>query len=205
MMTPERHSLWQARVSQIESGSCAEVVVAEQAQADAYSEANWKGAALTSFLTLLIMVHSPLPFHPEGVVLNTVFAGALGYLACWRAPWLRRWLTGARGRREQAERSADLAFTRLQVSHTRERMGLLLLVSRFERVALLRPDLGLTGRVPGARWNQLQSRLDAAKGLDELEKTVTLVLEELSPLLHAQAPRAEEDVNELSDQVRILC
>ncbi len=204
-MTPERHSLWQARVGQIESGSCAEVVVAEQAQADAYAEANWKCAVLASFLTLLVMVHSSIVFHPEGLVLNVVFAAALGYLASWRAPWLRRWLTSARRRREQAERSADLAFTRLQVSHTRERMGLLLLVCRFESAALLRPDLGLTGRVPGARWNQLQGQLDAAGTLDQLEKAVTRVLEELAPLLHEQAPRAEGDVNELSDQVRILC
>jgi len=204
-MNLQRHSLWQARVGLIESGSCAEVVVAEQAQADAYSDGNWKWAVLASLLTLLVMVHSPIVFHPEGLILNTVFAGALGYLASWRAPWLRRWLTSARRRREQAERSADLAFTRLEVSHTRERVGLLLLVCRFEQVALLRPDLGLTGRVPGARWNQLQGRLDAARGLDQLEKTVTEVLEELAPLLHEQAPRAAGDQNELSDQVRILC
>lgn len=181
------------------------MVVAEQAQADDYCEANWKWAVLASLLTLLIMVHSPIVFHPEGLVLNTVFVGALGYLASWRAPWLRRWMTSARRRRQQAERSADLAFTRLEVSHTRERMGLLVLVCRFERVALLRPDLGLTGRVPGARWNQLQARLDAARGWDQLEKAVSRVLEELAPLLREQAPRAEDDQNELSDQVRILC
>lgn len=204
-MTPERHSLWQARVAQIESGSCAEVVVAEQAQADAYSDANWKWAVWASLLALLVMVHSSIVFHPEGLVLNTVFIGSLGYLASWRASWLRRWLTSSRRRREQAERSADLAFTRLEVSHTRERMGLLLLICRFEQVALLRPDLGLTGRVPGARWNQLQSRLDSARGLDQLEQAVGQVLEELAPLLQAQAPRTEGDVNELSDQVRILC
>lgn len=204
-MTPERHALWQARVAQIESSSCAEVVVAEQARADAYSEANWKWAVLASFLTLLFMVHSPILFHPEGLVLNTAFVGALGYLTSWRVPWLQRWLTGSRRRRERAEGSADLAFTRLAVSHTRERMGLLLLVCRFEQVALLRPDLGLTGRVPGARWNELQSLLDAARGLDQLEKAVSAVLEKLAPLLAEQAPRGQQDVNELSDQVRILC
>lgn len=204
-MTPDRHSLWQTRVALIESGSCAEVVVAEQAQADAYQDVNWKWSVLASLLSLLVMVHSPIVFHPQGLIVNVVFAGMLGYLASWRAPWLRRWLTGARRRREQAEKSADLAFTRLQISHTRERMGLLLLVCRFEQVALLRPDLGLNGRVPGARWNQLQSQLDAARGLEQLEAAVTGVLEALAPLLHEQAPRAEADENELSDQVRILC
>ena len=204
-MAPERHSLWQARVAQIENGSSAEVVVAEQAQADAYADVNWKWATFASLLTLLVMVHSPIVFHPEGLILNTIFVGALGYLASWRAAWLRRCLTSARRRREQAERGADLAFTRLEVSHTRERMGLLLLVCRFEQVALLRPDVGLMGRVPGARWNQLQSQLDGARGLAQLEKAVSQVLEDLAPLLHEQAPRASGDQNELSDQVRILC
>jgi len=204
MKKPDFNALWQDRVAQLESCSGAEVVVAVQAQAESYLDVHWKWAFLGSSLSLLLMVHSPLMFHPNGVFVNALFAGLIGYLASWRLPFLRRLFTPSTRRRQQMERSALLAFERLKISHTRERMGLLLLVSWFENQALLLPDLGLTGRLPGAVLNGLQARLDGATNRAQLEQAVGEVLQQLAQPLQHYVPRSSDDQDELSNQVRVL-
>ena len=83
-------------------------------------------------------------------------------------------------------------------------MGLLLLVSRFENRAMLRPDVGLSG-LPGALLHRLQSQLDSATTRSQLDAAVTRVLEELRDPLQRSVPLGSDDANELSNQVRNLC
>lgn len=198
------HALWQDRIAQLEACSGAEVVVATQAQAESYQDVDWKWACLISALSLLFMVHSPVVFHPDWVWLNTMLAGLLGLLASRKLPGLRRLLTSSRRRRQQLERSAVLAFERLKISHTRQRTGLLLLVSWFEQEAILVPDLGLTAHLPRAVLNQLQVRLDQASSQEQLKQAVSEVLEQLGEPLQQFVPRCIDDADELSNQVRVL-
>ena len=198
-------ALWHDRVAQIEARSGAEVVVAVQSQAGSYVDVHWKWTTLAMTLTLGLMIYSPFVFNTSGLLLNVLFAGLLGYLSSWRLPPLRRWLTTGSRRQKQVSDSTLLAFERLRISHTRQRVGLLLLVSWFENRALLRPDVGLTGRVPGAVWNRLQQQLDEATTRVQLEQAVTRVLEELVEPLHQGVPLASDDQNELSNEVRTLC
>lgn len=197
-------ALWQDRVTQLESRSGAEIVVAVQPQAGHYLDIHWKWATLAMTLSLLFMVHGPLLFHADGVLLNALFAGLLGYLASWRVAPLRRLLTTFRRRQNQMEYSCREVFERLQISHTRDRVGLLLLVSRFENRAMLRPDVGLSG-LPGALLHRLQSQLDSATTRSQLDAAVTRVLEELRDPLQRSVPLGSDDANELSNQVRNLC
>lgn len=198
-------ALWQDRVTQLESRSGAEIVVAVQPQAGSYIDIHWKWAALAMTVSLLFMVHGPLLFHADGVLLNALFAGLMGYLASWRVAPLRRLLTTVRRRQNQMEYSCREVFERLQISHTRDRVGLLLLVSRFENRAILRPDVGLSGRIPGALLHRLQSQLDSACTRSQLDAAVTRVLEELREPLQDSVPLGSDDANELSNQVRNLC
>ena len=198
-------ALWQDRVTQLETRSGAEMVVAVQPQAGSYVDIHWKWATLAMTFSLLFMVHGPLLFHADGVLLNALFAGLLGYLASWRVAPLRRLLTTVRRRQNQMECSCREVFERLQISHTRDRVGLLLLVSRFENRAMLRPDVGLSGRIPGALLHRLQCQLDRASTRSQLDTAVTRVLEELLEPLQRSIPLRSDDANELSNQVRNLC
>lgn len=195
---------WRDKVAQIEACSGAEVVVAVQPQAGSYADVPWKCALLGGFLTLVFMVHSPILFHPDGLWMNVALAGLLSGLLGSRWQPVRVWLTSKARRRSQFEDSLLLAFELLQLSHTRQRTGLLLLVSWLECRACLKPDLGLTARLAGAELNRLQQLLDGARDRHELAAAVSTVLERLQPLLAEAVPREGDDVNELSDEVRQL-
>ncbi len=195
---------WQDKVARIEASSAAEVVVAVQQQAGCYADVPWKCAALSGFLSLVFMVHSPILFHPDGLWMNLALAGVLGGLLGSRLPVARRWLTSSGRRQRQFDESLLLAFERLQLSHTRQRTGLLVLVSWLECRAAIKPDLGLTARLAGAEFNRLQQLLDGARSRAELAAAVSTVLEQLQPLLARAVPRESHDVNELSDEVRQL-
>ena len=198
----EVHKQWSELVGRIEAESAAEIVVAVQTQADPYAEVAWKMALLMVLVTLVVLVHSPIAFHPDGVVLNAALMAALGY-ALGATSWnLRRWLSTPQRRRRALQNSLLRSFEELQISHTRQRSGLLLLVSYFEGRALLKPDLGLLGRVPGAQWNEWQHQLDQP---GPLEAKVSRLLEQMQPLLAQQMPRQVDAQDELSNQVRILC
>ena len=195
---------WREKVARIEASSGAEVVVAVQPQAGSYVDVPWKCALLGGFLTLVFMVHSPILFHPDGLWMNVALVATVCGLASSRLPRTIRWLTTSARRRRQFEDSVLLAFERLQLSHTRQRTGLLLLVSWLECRARLKPDLGLTARLAGAELNRLQHLLDGARNRAQLTEAVSTVLDQLQPMLERAVSRESDDVNELSDEVRQL-
>jgi putative membrane protein len=193
---------WTQQVAAIEAESAAEVVLAVQPQAESYPEVAWKMATLTGLLTLVGLIHSPLVFHPDGVVLNVCMMGFFGFGLGQRFLPLRRMLCSGQRQERALQMSLGHQFEQLQVSHTRDRSGLLVLVSYFEQRALLKPDLGLQGRLSGAIWREWQDLLD---GPGDLQGKVSQVLEKMKPLLASQMPRQADDVDELSNEVRFLC
>lgn len=190
-----------AAVADIEARTSAEVVVAIRRAAGHYRDANYLVGFLFGLVALLVMLFADYTFglgtFPVGVLAGFV-AGAL--VSSQIAP-VRRIFSLPSHKRAQARSAARVAFVDLGISRTRGRTGILVYVALFERQVEVVCDVGVDPDLLGDDWNRavaaLRASLQPRPGLDRF----IAALRALGPSLAAAMPRADDDVNELPDDV----
>ncbi len=158
-----------ARVAAVEAATGVQVVTAVIGKSDAYTELPWKAfaaaAALAALAVAAIGQLRPEWMLPQAALLGAVAilgAGALNALCTVFVPaYARLYLRPAR-RDLEVRQYAHSLFLEHELFRTRERVGILLLVSLFERRVELLPDRGFRGRVPQADWQQVVARMTPA-------------------------------------------
>lgn len=190
------------RVEKLESQSSVELVVVLSDESGHYREIEGH-CGFAAVLTLLVFaLYSPWEYPPELLMAGVVIAYLIGYALGLKISGLRRLFSSAARRRRQVESQARDAFMQKKVSHTRERTGLLLYLSEFERMARLIPDTGIEAKVPLAVFNTQQAKWDdTASTLAALEEAVLKGLDELAAILAEHLPRPEDDQDELPNEI----
>ncbi len=120
-------------VRAIEATTGAEVVVAVRAVSGEYTEADYRFGTVAGFAALLAFLFYPYEFDTNlfPLIYATTFVAAT--LLVRRAPPLRRLFVGAARARRAVELAARGELVGLGITRTRERTGLLVYVSIFER------------------------------------------------------------------------
>jgi putative membrane protein len=187
-------------VASVEAVSSVEVVVVLAGQAEEYPDVPWKLGTLAGALALLVLVYVPWSVS-EGMGLMAVLSVAgVAALGPGRHPRVVRSLTLARRRQRAVEARAKQAFVDEAVTGTRDRTGILVFYSELEERAVIRPDAGVLGVLPGGAFFPLLETFYAGTG-DPYARLKTLI-EGLGPLVKDALPVAEDDVNELPDAPR---
>jgi putative membrane protein len=141
--------------------------------------------------------------------LVALLAGALvgfvaGAFAGGRVDWLRRLFTPRTQMREEVYGRAREVFFDKRVHHTGGGSGVLLYVSVFEHMAAVIADQGILDKLGQEHIDELcrefTQRLHEGTPTDALCETAGSLGRRLAPLL----PRAEDDVNELSDALVVI-
>jgi len=129
----------------------------------------------------------------------------LGYLPC---KWLIRGLPGLHRRlihpREMAaevEEKAILSFFELGVHKTRDRTGILILISLFERRVQLLADEGINARVPPETWQEVVQTITAGLHNGQACEALCSAITRCADILEQHFPRRDDDRNELPDLV----
>jgi putative membrane protein len=194
----------EAAIAALESQSSAEIVIAIVPSSGRYSDVDLLWGWLAGLATLALILWSPWPFHPDFVLLNVVFVSLLGWFASRHSSLMRRLLTTRARRSAQLQRDARLEFLRAGVDRTRERTGLLLYLSRFERGIALVPDQGLAEKLPAELLAQWQGRFGAAPNLKTLLDWLPQLLEEMREPLALHLPARADDIDELANRPRLV-
>lgn len=196
-------------VDRAERGSAGEVVPVVVAASDEYEVAAWKGAALTALASAVVAAaaHELLGIwgHAGLWILLATAAGALaGFLL---AGWLagpRRWLIGAVALEREVEQRAREAFLTHEVFRTRDRTGILIFVSLFERRVMVLADEGIHRLVPEQAWNGLVADLVAAIRRGEASAGLVGAVERCGELLRSHRVEARaDDRDELPDELHL--
>ena len=179
----------EAAVSEAEGATAAEIVVVCAPQSGTYNDLAWGVGALVSFLALAFVVFSPFALDPIFWPLEVPLLGcAMGWLAA-RTPGLCR-LAPAQRRAAQVRVAAEAAFYQEKVFATQGRIGVLVYISWAESQALVIPDEGLLGRIPGEAWPMVGVDPGSIEGVAE-------GIKRLGQILAAHVPRESDDANEL--------
>jgi putative membrane protein len=181
----------ESAVAEAETHTAAEIVVVCARSSGSYRDLGISIGASVALLTLAFLVYSPFPLNPAMWPVEVAVVGGLATWLALRWPGLSRLASPAR-RKAQVRLGAEAAFYQERVFATAERSGVLVYISWAESEAVLIPDEGLLGSVPGEAWPMVAIDASTAAG-------VSAGITRLGQILAAHVPRAEDDTNELSN------
>ena len=140
---------------------------------------------------------------PAAALLPPLAGGVAGLAAGFVFRGLRRWLIGAGRLGEMVQRAAIRAFAGAEVSSTRQRTGLLIYVSLFERRCRVLPDIGVAAGTGPEPWQAWADAVAAGIGHRRAAPALVRVIEEFADALVARGlARPADDTDELPNRVR---
>jgi putative membrane protein len=190
-----------AAVRELESKSCAEVVVEIRSRSGSYAHAHARFAALCATIAIAGLLLSRWSFHPISVIVDVVIVYAVALFVAKRSDAIARIMTTAKERAAQVRMAAAAAFFERGVASTSRETGVLLYLSLLERRIELLADRGVLESVPTLSWNQLASESrERNAGIPELLGAIR----SLAPLVCTHLPRRADDADELPNAPRFV-
>jgi len=205
-LTEQERTIIAARVAALEARTGTQVVTAVVGKSDSYPEAPWKAFALGAAAAALACVVWQMAARgwsadtPEtGHVLVILASGALLALLTILYPPFARLFVDRIRRDVEATQFAQSLFFRRGLDRTRNRVGVLLLVSLFERKVVILADEGFDGRIDGHDWEALTGRITLLLRHSTTATALRAGLEGMEAMLLERGFSGSGTANELPD------
>jgi putative membrane protein len=206
-LTEQERTLLDRRVAEVERRTGAQVVLAVVERSDVYAELPWKAFALGAGLVGLVVVLVDL-FRSAWItstavliaVAVTLIAGAAASALCITVPVFARLFLDRTRAEVETRQYAESLFLSRELFATRQRSGVLLLVSMFERTVVVLPDAGSAKRLGPAGPAEIVASMTAVLATGQVVPALETGLSELERRLAAAVPSGLAG-NELPDSV----
>lgn len=190
-------------VQEVEGKSSAEIVITVKPFSGSYRSADVIFGALVALVGLCVYVYAPVEFTDDLAPPSIVLLFFAGYFASSRIPTLRRFFSSKAVMAANTRSAARETFVDQKISCTRDRTGILIYVSTFERRAEVVADIGILRREsegqPAKALAHIENTLATKASLDVFEQSVR----DLGQWLAESLPPRLDDTNELSDEVNV--
>jgi len=191
----------EATIAEIEQRTAAELVVAAIGKSDTYTEVKLS-YALAAALGAGAMAHWGWPQVSVAWLLWLQLAAALGTLALTSVPVVLRRVVPKAVLQQAVERRAALAFFEHALFATRDRTGVLILLSELERRVVIMGDAGIHAKIHADGWRHHVDHIVEAIHAGRAGQGVCDTLRAIGETLSAEFPPRPDDVNELPNTVR---
>lgn len=202
----ERKQLDQ-RVAEVEKRTGVQIVLGVIERSDSYPELPWKafalGVSVAGFAAVMLDMLRPGWTTGYAALLEvtaTLAAGAACALFCVFVPGFGRLFLSAQRAETEVRQHAQSLFLTRELFNTRERTGLLLLVSRFERQVVMLPDRGLHTQLSQDAMQKIITRMGVALASGQFARALEGGLESLEQILSSKAAAGSGE-NELPNSV----
>lgn len=200
LTTAERERI-EATIAEIEQRTAAELVVVNAEACANYYEVKLSYALVVAFAAGALG-HTLMPEWSVPAILWLQLAAAIACVALCSVPAVLRLVVPRALMQQYVEQRAELAFLEHGVFATRDRTGVLILVSALEhRVAIL-GDEGIHKKLQDGGWQRHVTELTKAIAAGRAGEGVCTTLHALGELLIAEFPPRHDDTDELSNAVR---
>ncbi|MDC3961101.1 hypothetical protein [Polyangium jinanense] len=189
-------------IKEVETMCSAEIVITVRPRSGAYRQADYLFGAICAFVGLCVYIYAPPEFTDDLVPPALLLLFVAGAVFCANVAPLRRLLLPKALQARQVRAAAREAFLDQGIAGTRDRTGILIYISVFERRAEVITDIGILRR---------ESDGQPAEAIRGIERAVTECLpmegfvsavRGLCAWLKESLPPRADDINELSDEVR---
>ena len=187
-----------------------EIVPVVVEASDEYEVTTWRAATLGALSGALAaaVLYGAADLWSRSIVawmvLPATAGAALAALLVNVWPWLRRLIIGREIMERRVGRRARQAFLEEEVFRTRDRTGILIFLSLFERQVVVLGDAGINARVVQAEWQGVVDGIVAGMRRGTPGPALVEAIERCGELLQRRgvALRAD-DTNELANEVRL--
>lgn len=202
----DREKIIQA-VREAEQGTAGEIVPMVVSQSYSYPMADIIGAgvlaipaalALSRFISARFWISDPDHWLFLGI-LTLCFLSF--HQACKRILWLKRLFISPREIQEEVDEAATLHFFREGLHQTRERTGILIFISVFERRVRVLADQGINEKVSTDQWDRIVHIITDGIRQKSQAEAVCLAVKEAGRILGVHFPMEPDDRNELKNLV----
>jgi len=200
LSAPDRARI-EATIADIEQRTAAEMVVVVLGRSGDYAEIKF-GCALALALAAGGVGHLCLPALSTGWLLWLQLGVALAVFAALSVPAILRAVTPRSMFSRSVEQRAQLAFLEHALFETRDRTGVLILLSLLERRVAILGDNGIHARVQPEGWQTHVERIVHAIHRRRTADGLCETLRALGDMLSIALPQRADDVDELSNEVR---
>ena len=206
--SPADHAAIEAAVREVEARSAGEIVPYAVERSDRYTRALWAAATLGALVgalaAALIRWAVDLWGGPVAlwIALPPASGAALGWLAALTLPALRRLLVPPEVLAERVRQRATQAVVEEEVFRTRDRSGILIFVSLFERHDVVRADRGLDGVVTPREWEEVVAGIVSGMRRGQPGPALADGIRQCARLAGRLPPRPD-DRDELPGQLRL--
>ncbi len=201
-------------VKEAENTISGEIVPVIVERSGYYSIANYKGGILGASISFLILVlldryiftdvENALFYDPVFIFFIATVGGMIGALLPNLSAPIKRALVARQHLDNSTKQRAECAFLEEEVFNTKQRTGIMIFISFFEREVMVVADKGISKVVEQKVWDKIVADLlisirneKIVEGLEACIKTCGQILLENGFL------KAEDDINELNDDLRI--
>lgn len=191
----------EARVAEVEASTAAEIVVVTRKQSDAYLDVRLSAVGLT-VMAAASVAHFLWPELSVASVLTVQLLVAVLVWLLSGVPSILRFLLPVQRAQLAVERACELEFLEHAVFETRDRTGVLILLSEVERRVAILGDKGIHTRVETAGWGELVKHVVTAIREGRAADGMCEVIDRLGETLSRGAPIRPDDTNELDNRVR---
>lgn len=191
-----------AAIAAVEQTTRGEIVPMVVMASDTYPATSWRTSLLLTVTGCFILYFWNAGLFSEYAILAVVGFATLGRFL-GHFPISRRLLTLPSEMDRKTEERAFREYFEHKISRTKERTGILIFLSLFERRAILLADEGINEKVHPKTWDGIVRNLTAAlrdgRATEGLEKSI----QECGEILSNSLPARTENPNELPNQLVI--
>ncbi|MFT4604385.1 MAG: putative membrane protein [Rhodothermales bacterium] len=199
-------------VKSAEGQTSGEIVPFVSVRSSDYTLALWRAAGIMSLLGLGAFLAAGQWSSawgaawlqaPWALALVVLLSGGVGWLAAYSIPAVKRLIIGQEGMAEAVHARAIKAFVQEEVFDTRDRTGILLFVSQFERRIEVMGDAGINAAVSSDDWVDVIKVVKQGITDGKLADALVAGIGRCGDLLERKGVEIKpDDTNELPDGLR---
>ena len=200
-------SLLDKLIAEAEEKTGAQIVLATAKRSDSYAEIPWKAFAFgisVAGLAVFLFDLFALQCVTNAMILISVAAilaaGVILVLLTLVFPSFARLFLSEHRKETETMQYAESLFLSHELFATKSRLGILLLVSRFEKQVVILPDTGVRIRLSVDAMNSIISKMTHHLRKNEIGNALKTGLDELVATLSPSASVGKEG-NELSNEI----
>lgn len=188
-------------IAEAEKTTSGEIVPMLIQKSDFYPASHFRAALLLGLLIPMIMYYIPYDFDdPIWYLWAQLPAILIGYLLAYH-PRVKKFFSTKAEISEEVRQKAIESFFYNNLHHTKERTGILIMISMLERRVEILADSGINMKVEKNTWNKVVKNLTKSIKSGSLANGFIESINECGNILTEHFPAEKENVDELSNEV----
>jgi len=190
-------------IEDIENNSLVELVSIIKDSSGNYRDVSFFSGAILLFWAYTYFMFAPTVFDVYLIYFLTILAFLIGFVLVEFIRPLKRVLSGKRRIEKNVEVYSRAIFQKGGIRHTKEKIGVLIYVSLFEKKVKIIADRGAENMIPIEKWDEIKESFQTVFTASDFQTTFLEKLKNCQKIFSEYIPSQEDDINELPDNLDI--